>query len=220
MLLEKLRKEQLKLAKLVIIEDKFSNIDTVGGCDQAFFDNKIISAIVICDYKTMNVLEKQYSVVKARVPYIPGYLSYREGPAIIKTYKKLKKRPDILLFDSNGILHKLRIGMASHVGVLLDQVTTGVAKHLLCGKVKGKRIFVNDEMRGFILKTKKSYRPLYVSPGHKVSLKTSLKIVKHCLRNHKLPEPLRFAHLYANEVKEKYESSKIKGNIQIGKFKK
>ena len=200
--LEKLRKEQLELAKKVTVTDQFKKpINTMAGFDQAFFDDKIVSAAVILDFKNMKIIEKNHAVVKAKMPYVPGFLSYREGPGIIKAYKKLKNKPNILMIDANGILHPKRIGMASHIGVLLGKPAIGIAKNLLCGKIKNNKIYFDGELRGFVFQSKKKCRPIFISPGHKVSLKTSLEIIKKSVRNHKLPEPLRIAHLYANEVK-------------------
>lgn len=199
--LSELKKEQLKLAKKVIIEDKvdIKEIKLIGGCDQAFFNDKIISSIIILN-KKLALIEKKYSVSKINFPYIPGFLSYREVPSVIKTYKKLKYKPDILLCDFNGILHPRGIGAASHLGVLLDICTIGVAKNLLCGKIKNDYIYLNNEKIGYQLKTGK-FKPIYISPGNKISLKTSVEIVKKLIIKNRLPEPLKLAHLYANEVK-------------------
>lgn len=199
--LSKLKKEQLKLAKKVIIEDKvdIKELKLIGGCDQAFFDDKIISSIIILN-KELDIIEKKYSISKINFPYIPGFLSYREVPSVIKTYKKLKYKPDILLCDFNGILHPIGIGAASHLGVLLDTCTIGVAKSLLCGKIKGDYVFINNKKVGYQLKTDK-FKPIYISPGNKISLKTSIEIVKKLIIKNRLPEPIRLAHLYANEAK-------------------
>lgn len=203
--LEKLGKEQSRLAKRVVLKDEFKKpVKTIAGFDQAFFDEKIVSVAITFDFENMQIIEKQHVVVKAEIPYVPGFLSYREGPGIMEVYRKLKKKPNILMIDANGILHPKRIGMASHVGVLLNKATIGVAKSLLCGGVKNDRIYFNNELRGFVLHTKKKCKPIFISPGNKISLRTSLEIVKKCIRNYKLPEPLRLAHLYANEVKRKY----------------
>lgn len=202
--LAKLKEEQLKLAKKVILEDsiKINKIEKIGGCDQAFFKDKIISVIIIFRYPSLEIIEKKYSIVKEKFPYIPGYLSYREVPSIIKTYKKLKNKADVLLCDFNGILHPRKIGAASHLGVLLGICTIGVAKGLLCGKVKKNYVYLGKEKVGYELK-RGNFKPIYVSPGNKISLKTSIKIVKRLIKKNKLPEPLRLAHLYANEMKRK-----------------
>lgn len=202
---KRFKEEQLKLAKKVITKDDFDKIELVGGVDQAFIDKRrIISAVVVCDYKTMDIVEKKYAIVEVKVPYIPGYLSYREAPAIVETVNELEQKPDILMVDGHGISHPRRIGLASHVGLLLDIPTIGVAKRLLCGEVKNGKVYVNNEVRGIELKTKEFARPIYISPGHRISLKTAVEIVKKCVRlPHKLPEPLYLAHMYANKIKKK-----------------
>lgn len=198
----KLKEEQLKLAEKVITTDSFDKIKTIGGVDQAFFDDKIVSSIVVCDYKTMEIIEKKYAISDVTMPYIPGYLSYREAPVIVEAYNKLETKPDILIVDGNGILHPRRIGLASHVGILLDQVTIGIAKNLLLGELSGDKIIVDKEIRAVQLQTRSFSKPIFISPGHRISLKTSVEIVKKCLREpHKLPEPLYFAHKYANKIK-------------------
>ncbi|MCD6403306.1 MAG: endonuclease V [Candidatus Aenigmarchaeota archaeon] len=200
-LISSLLKSQLMMKKRIVLEDSFDKLTTVGGVDQAFLNDKIISSIVVCDFKTLRVVEKVSSISTAKFPYIPGFLSFREGPTIVKAFKKLKTKPDVLLVDGNGILHPRFIGLASHVGVVLDIPTVGVAKSLLTGIVKNCIVYIDNKPVGFQLYTKKGCNPIYVSPGHRVSLETSLEIVKRCLKGHKLPEPLRLAHLEANRTK-------------------
>jgi len=199
----KLKEEQLKLAKKVITTDSFEKIKTIAGVDQAFFGKKTVSAIVVCDYKTKKVLEKKYAIADVTMPYVPCYLSYREAPVIVEAYTKLENRPDILIVDGNGILHPRRIGLASHVGILLDQATIGIAKNLLLGEISGNNIIVDKEIRAVKLKTKEFSKPVFVSPGHRISLKTSVEIVKNCIEeNHKLPEPVHLAHRFANKIRD------------------
>jgi len=204
MRMEEFKKEQIELARKIILEDRFSKINTIAGVDQAFINNRIISAIVVCDTERMKIIEKEYAIVNAPFEYIPGLLSFREGPAIVDVFGKLKRKPDILLVDGHGIAHMRKFGLASYVGLNLDQPTIGVAKNLLDGEIIKEKIYINREIRGYELKTKKGCKPIYVSPGHRVSLSSSLEIVRNCLREHKLPEPLFLAHRYANEVREKY----------------
>lgn len=197
----KFKEEQLKLAKEVILRDSFSKVKLIGGCDQAFIDDDVISGVVVCD-KDMEIVEKKYAVLNAQIPYVPGFLFYREGPAIIAAFNKLKQKPDVLMVDGNGILHPCRIGMASHVGVVLNMATIGSTKNLMCGNVREGKVYVEKEIRGFELKTREYANPIYVSPGHKISLGKSLDIVKGSLKPpHKLPEPLHLAHRYVNEVR-------------------
>lgn len=199
-----LEKEQLRLAKKVVVKDDFDEIKLIGGCDQAFTDNKVISAVVVLDYQTLKVVEKKHAVVEAPIQYIPGFLSYRESPAVTEAVSKLKQKPDLLMVDANGILHPRRIGMASHLGILLDTPTIGVAKKLLMGEEKDGRIYVEGEPRAVALKTKEHAKPIYISPGHRVSIRTAAEIAKRCVvEKHKLPEPLHEAHKHSNKVREK-----------------
>ena len=206
--IRKLEEEQIKLAKKVIVKDDFEKTERIAGVDQAFANGNVISGIVVCSYKDLNLIEKKYAVVKAKFPYISGFLSYRESPAIIEAFNQLENKPDILIVDGNGILHPRRIGMASHLGILLDIPTIGVAKRLIAGEVREGTVYIEKEARGYELATREHSKPLYVSPGYKVSLKTSLEIVKKCIKfPHKLPEPLYLAHRYANKIKENLEKS-------------
>ena len=203
----KLKEDQLKLAKKVVVKDEFEKKEFIGGVDQAFLDNKVISAIVVCEFPSMKIIEKKHAIVEAAMPYIPGFLSFREAPAIIEAFNLLEQRPDILLVDGNGILHPRKIGLASHVGISLNVPTIGVAKNLLCGQIKpDKKITYQDDVIGMELVTREFAKPLYISPGHKVCLRTALKTVKECMREpHKLPEPLHHAHRYSKEVRREME---------------
>ena len=209
--LNKLKLEQEKLAKKVLLKDSFEKLELIGGVDQSYHDDIVISAIAICNFETMQVLEQVFSTAKAAISYVPGYLSYREGNAIANAFAKLNVKPDVLIFDGNGILHPKMLGVASHIGVLEDIPTIGVAKQLLLGEMKANKIYVDKELRGESLITRDHARPIYVSPGNKITLKTSLEIVKKCMRfPHKLPEPLHLAHKYANEIKGKIMKGEIK----------
>ncbi|MCH8067504.1 MAG: endonuclease V [Nanoarchaeota archaeon] len=199
---EALKKEQIKIAKKVITTDSFEKIKTIGGADQAYIGNKVISAIAVCDYTSLKLIEEKHAVVNAKVPYKSGFLFYRDSPAVMEAFNNLENKPDVLIVKANGILHPRRIGMASHLGILLDIATIGVTKDLMLGEVREKTIYVEKEARGYELITREHARPIYISPGNKISLKTSLEIVKNSLRQpHKLPEPLHLAHKYGNKVR-------------------
>ena len=213
--LNKLINEQLKLAEKVIINDTFESQKTVGGADQSFEGESIISAIVVCDSKTLKVIEKCYAIAKAKMPYIAGFLAYREGPAIAEAFAKLEYKPDIMIFDGSGILHPRRCGLASHMGVLLDVPSIGVAKEISLGEINGKIIYVDKEARAEAVITKEHARPLYISPGHRISLHKSVELVKGVIAPpHKLPEPLHLAHRYANEIRDKLKGGELKTDIQ------
>ena len=198
-----LKKEQLKLAKKVSTVDSIKNIKTVAGADQAYADGKVISAIAVCDYKSMRLIENKHAVVEAKIPYKSGFLFYKDGPAIMEAFNKLENKPDVLIVEANGILHPRRIGMASHVGILLDIPTIGVTKTLMLGQMRENTIYVDKEARGYGLITREHANPIYISPGHNISLKTSLGGIKKCIKlPHKLPEPLHLARKHGNKIRE------------------
>ncbi|MBI4738787.1 endonuclease V [Candidatus Woesearchaeota archaeon] len=204
MRINELKKEQIRLAKKVITKDEFSEIKRIAGCDQAFIGNQVISAVVVLSFPALEIIEKKYGVADAPIPYVPGFRGYREAPAVVEAFRKLKEKPDVLLCDAHGILHERRIGMASHLGILLDVPTIGVSTNLLVGEVRDEKIYVENELRGMLLKTKEYAKPIYVSSGHRVSLKSAVEIVQKCLIGHKLPEPIHQAHKFVNRLQEQF----------------
>ncbi len=198
----KLKEDQLKLARKIITKDAFEKLELVAGVDQAIKGENLISVVVVCEEKTIKEMEKVSAEKKAPMPYVPGYLSYREGPVIVESYLKLKQKPDVLMVDGNGILHPRRFGMACHIGLLLDIPTIGISKKLLCGDMDSDgKIIVDKEVVGQEILTKEHGKPIYVSPGHRISLKTAVEIVRKSVRPpHKLPEPLHLAHKYAKHL--------------------
>lgn len=201
---EKYVRIQEGLRKRVLVKDQLpQRIRTVAGVDQSFRGKKVISCIVVLGYPDMRPIEKKFAVLEVDFPYIPGLLTFREGPSILKAYKKLKNKPDILLIDGHGIAHPRGIGIASHIGVVLDKPTIGVAKSRLIGEYEipervgeYKELGYNEKVVGFVLKSKENCKPLFISPGHRISLKKSLEVVKNCIKDHKLPEPTRLADMY------------------------
>ena len=219
---EELYRIQEEIASKAVIVDKLNpKLKLIAGADQAFFydskaenkseEEKIISAVVVLEYPSLKLITYSHSVMPVDFPYIPGLLSFREAPAIITAFRALKIKPDLLVIDGGGINHPRFAGLATHVGVILNMATIGVTKNILCGtgelpdeegdaciiKYKGKEI-------AYYLKSRKGSRPIIVAPGHKVSLATSLMLIKNCIRKHKLPEPTRIAHLCANKIKKRY----------------
>lgn len=213
--LERLIQEQTKLAKEVSLKDGFKSIKRIAGFDLAFSGKNIFCAGVVLDYETLDLIERGFVRTKEIFPYIPTFLSYREFPAILKAYMRLKKKPDLILLDGQGICHPRGLGLASHVGVFLNKPAIGVAKSRLCGEFrdpkpgKPEKILFKKKQVGWVFRDKK-FKPIFISPGHRVSLSGSLKIALACLKNHRIPEPLRLAHLYANEAKVKHASRKTR----------
>lgn len=215
--LNKLMKVQIKIASKVKLEDTFQKpIENVTGCDLAYFEESAVAAAVTVNYKTLQIMEKKVIVERAVFPYIPTFLSFREGPAIIKLVKGLKIKPDALMLDSHGVMHPLFCGCASYIGVIINKPTIGVAKSKLCGNYIQKLnkigewapIKFHGRVVGAALLSKKCSNPIYVSVGHMVNLETAVRIVKHFLLRHKIPEPLRLAHNFANKMKREIVAGK------------
>ena len=218
---------QEEIASQAVIKDTLSlgELTLIAGVDQAFLyqskaqnglkAEKIISALVVLEYPSLKLVEHSYTVMPVDFPYIPGLLSFREAPVIINTYQTLNHKPDLLLIDGCGINHPRFAGLATYVGVILDIATIGVAKNLLCGTgnvphTEGEACMITYQERevGYYLKSKKDSKPIIIAPGHNISLNTSLELIRTCIRQHKLPEPLRIAHLYANKVKQNLADQK------------
>jgi deoxyribonuclease V len=212
---EELYRIQEEIASRAVIADEINLIElkSIAGTDQTFFygskaGEKIISAIVMLEYPSMRFISHSYSVMPVDFPYISGLLSFREAPAIINAFHALKNKPDLLVINRCGINHPRFAGLATYVGVILNVATIGVTKSILCGSGEVPReegdacvIKYQDKEVGYYLKSKKGCKPIIVAPGHKVSLETSLAIIKSCIRNHKLPEPTRIVHLCAKKLK-------------------
>jgi len=200
--LKKLRKEQIELSKKVVLKDSFTKIETVAGIDIAYPKNefeKACGACIVMDYKTKEVAEEKTVFNKTGFPYISTYLTYRELPIIKNLISRLKTKPTVFMFDGNGILHPYGIGLASHIGVVLDIASIGVAKSLLYGEIKDDIVTIENKKRGIVFfSSNKVKKPIYISPGNKISFETSFKIVKN-LSSFKIPEPLRQAHILANK---------------------
>jgi deoxyribonuclease V len=162
-------------------------------------------AVVVLNYPKLDIIEVQVAEARITFPYIPGLLSFRECPLILAACEKLDNAPDIILIDGQGIAHPRRLGLASHVGLMLDLTTIGCAKSILCGEHRPvgegagsyAELLDKSEVIGAALRTKSGVKPVYVSVGHKVDLASALQWVTLCCRGYRLPEPTRLAHLAA-----------------------
>ncbi len=195
---------QKELKNKTVLIDDFSNIEFVAGVDVGFekSSNTGKAAVVVLRLSNLEVVETAISRSHITFPYIPGLLSFREIPCILRALNKLKITPDILLCDGQGIAHPRRMGVACHLGVITNIPAIGVAKTRLVGQhekvpnQKGKwcQLKEKDEKIGAVLRTRKNVKPLYISPGHRISLETSIKIVMQCITKYRLPETTRQAH--------------------------
>ena len=209
---------QLRLSKRLIFEDELPEaVEYVAGVDVAYLEGASVCAAVVLDTKTLSQVEAQVTAVKTRFPYIPTLLSFREIPPAVSAIRMLQTEPDVFVVDGQGFAHPYGLGFASHLGLILDKPTVGVAKSLLCGEVEqtGKdgwaSLRYKGEVVGAEVVTKQGTKPVYVSVGHRISLKRAIEIVRECLGKYRLPEPIRRAHMLANDEKRRLQS--IQSNI-------
>jgi deoxyribonuclease V len=180
----------------------------IAGVDAAFTRDRVIGVACLYMYPELVLLAEAFAIMKCPFPYIPGFLSFREGPAIVEAINKFKDKPDITIFDGQGIAHPKGLGIASHVGVLLNIPTIGCAKSRLTGEYRepGPRKGTSSPLRfngrtvGAILRTRDNVKPVFVSPGHLVDLKSSIGIVLGCISRFRIPEPLRRADFLSKQM--------------------
>ena len=201
------REMQERDKKLVLIEPLHKEPEYVAGVDAAFSEDRVYAAACLYCYPQLTLLEQAATDKHLVFPYVPGYLLFREGPAIIAALKKLKRKPDVILIDGQGIAHPRGIGSASHLGVLLDIPTIGCAKTKLLGKYRdpGERkgnwteLQFDGRIVGAVLRTRDRVRPLFLSPGHRIDLHDAIRIVLGCIGRYRIPEPLRGADMLSKK---------------------
>ncbi|MBI5148103.1 endonuclease V [Candidatus Pacearchaeota archaeon] len=212
----KLEAEQIRLAKTIKLKDSidFELVERIAGCSNSYFNNHIVSAIVVLN-SDLEIVEQKYSEEKMRFPYIPGFRAYRELPAMVSCFHKLEERPDVVFIAGHGASHP-RLGLASHFSLLTGIPTIGIAHELLEGQVRDKKIYLNGKIVGEELLTKEGSRPIYVSPGNMISLNTAVKLVNKLIKTpHKLPEPLIQARKYAKKIVDELggKGEKLRNNL-------
>jgi deoxyribonuclease V len=203
---------QLRLSQRLIFKDTLpETVDYVAGVDIAYLEDISVCAVVVLDAGTLSQVEVQVAHTKTRFPYVPTLLSFREIPPAYSAIKKLHTEPDVFMVDGQGFAHPYGLGFASHLGLILDKPTVGVAKSLLCGNVEQSAedgwapLTYKGKIIGTEVVTKQGTKPVYVSVGHRVSLKRATEIVLACTGKYRLPEPIRRAHIAAGEEKRKLQ---------------
>jgi deoxyribonuclease V len=203
---------QKELSKKVIKSREVGHLKTVAGADLSVMtsERKLICGIILFSYPDLAEIERVYSVCDEIFPYIPGLLAFREGPAIIETFEKLKRKPDLLILDGQGIAHPRGFGIACHVGVLLDVPSMGIAKKKLYGNYeepgdkRGSWMPLRSkegEVIGSVLRTRDGKKPVFISLGHKIDTDSAREIALSCALEYRIPEPTRRADMYVAELK-------------------
>lgn len=199
---------QKELRSRIILQERNFPLNMIAGADISFnkFSTTVYAGIIILRFPELQPIA--HCLVKKEVlfPYVPGYLAFREVPALMDAWNLLPYKPDLLVVDGHGIAHPRRMGIAAHFGVLADTPTIGCAKKVLWGRYtepahsRGSHtpLMDKEEEIGAVLRTKDGVKPIYVSPGNKMDVPGSLSVITQCIGRYRLPEPTRMAHNAVN----------------------
>ena len=213
-------REQERLCERVILEDQFGPIRYVAGADLAFdpATDVAVAGVIVYRFPELVEVERRWAQRKLRFPYVPGLLSFREGPALLAAFARLRTEPDLILIDGHGRAHPRLFGIASHIGVLLDKPTIGCAKSLLVGEHQepGRKagstasLWFKGERVGEVLRTRDGVKPIYVTTGHRVALDSAVELVKRCADGFRIPRPTREADHFVRDLRRSYQERQAK----------
>lgn len=202
---------QRELAARVVTNVPLAVCERIAGADVSYnrFSSTFYAGIVVVRLADGEVIERRGAVAESPFPYVPGLLSFREAPALLEAFAKVESRPDAVMCDGQGLAHPRRFGIACHLGLWLEVPTIGCAKSHLAGKYdepgpeagSTSPLTLGREVVGEVVRTKTKTRPLFVSPGHRIDVTSSVRWVLAACRGYRLPEPTRQAHLYVNELR-------------------
>jgi len=209
---------QENLRELVEGQDRFGEIRYVAGADMAFDPETEVAfaGVIVYRFPGLEEVERRMARRKLHFPYVPGLLSFREGPVLLAAFARLRTEPDLILIDGHGRAHPRRFGIACHMGILFDKPTIGCAKSRLVGEhpepgaTAGSTapLMVEGERLGVVLRTRDRVRPIYVTTGHRVSLDSAVALVRQCLDGFRLPKPTREADHYVRDLRRAYQASR------------
>ncbi|ABR31407.1 endonuclease V [Thermosipho melanesiensis] len=208
---EKAIELQKLLSKKLTFKPLSKEINLVAGVDLSFVKDYGLAVIVILD-KNMELIKVYHHIEKITFPYIPGLLAFREGPIFLKAWKKVNHNVDVVFFDGHGISHPRSMGIASHMGLWIEQPTIGIAKKILFGnyvepenkKFSFTYITYKNQKIGIVLRSRENVKPIFISPGNLITLDESLELTKQFITKYKLPEPTRLAHKYSQLLKKQF----------------
>ena len=202
---------QEKLRPKIVIRPIPAPVKMVAGADVSYdkATDRVFAAVILMTLPRLEIIEMQTCVDKAAFPYIPGLLTFREAPPLLRAFAKIKNEPDVVIIDGQGIAHMRGIGIASHIGLSLRVPTVGCAKSRLVGEhndvehIRGRRVPLRYDGRvvGSVLCTRDGTKPLYVSPGHLADIPSSVRLILRCTRGYRVPEPIRAAHYLVNQLR-------------------
>jgi len=206
---------QKRLRRDLIRTGSPEHVRLVAGADVSYNrgSDRFIAGVVVLSFPELETVEEVSAVATVTFPYIPGLLTFREGPVMVEAFRKLKHRPDLVLFDGQGVAHPRGMGLAAHMGLIIDLPAIGCAKSRLCGEHRepgieagsAERLVYKDRLIGKVVRTRRGVKPVFVSVGHRIGLAAAVRWVLKCCRGVRLPEPTRRAHQLVNRVRTDHE---------------
>lgn len=202
---------QLELRHRLDVAERDLSLRLVGGADISLnrYSKTIYAGIILLSFPDLQPMGWSLVKTETHFPYVPGYLAFREVPALVKAWEALAVKPDVLVVDGHGIAHPRRLGIAAHFGVKTGQPSMGCAKKILTGRYEPPGLLVGAssplmagvEQIGFAFRSKTRVAPVFVSPGHLVGMRNSLEIIRQCVGKYRIPEPTRLAHELVNRFR-------------------
>jgi deoxyribonuclease V len=202
---------QTALSKHIVLQKLEAIPRFIGGADVSFNRNAttIYAGIIVLKFPELVEVARCAVISETTFPYVPGLLSFREVPALLKAWSGLKIKPEVMVLDGQGIAHPRRMGIASHFGLLTGVPSIGCAKSMLTGKYEAPErnagshawVMAGAEKIGIALRSKSGSKPIFISPGYKITLEESVQLMKSCLTTYRIPAPTRLAHLMVNKAR-------------------
>ncbi len=207
---------QDNLSHFIEVKSTKKDYRLIAGADTAYSkkDSSVFAAIVVMRFPELVTVDRARAQSMVTFPFQPGFFVFREGPVLIKALQRLQVTPDVIMFDANGVAHEKGIGMASHLGLMLDTPTIGCAKKRLVGEFEEpdntlnatKPLLYKGKQVGTVIRTRVDVKPLIVSVGHKIDLESAVELIASTTRGYRLPEPMRVAHILSNKMRRNYDS--------------
>lgn len=214
---------QQELRKQINIRPLDKPVNIIAGADISFNKNSdiVYAGIVVFTYPELQIINQATAISKTTVPYISGLLAFREVPALLDAWNNLQTKPDLLVLDGQGIAHERRMGIATHFGLIANIPTIGSAKKRLSGRYEEpdnepfaqSPMYDKSELIGIALRSKRNCKPIFISPGNKVSMDESVSIIKNCLRGYRIPEVTRQAHNLVNKIRIEAGHNNLQTNL-------
>lgn len=211
---------QEKLRRNISLINSIRKVRSVAGADVSYSrrGGEGIAAMVVFSYPDLDLMDEAFAKGEVSFPYIPGLLSFREAPLLIEAFQRLQCIPDVILYDGQGIAHPRSLGLASHMGLLLELPSVGCAKKKLVGDFEEvgvqpgstTPIKIEGKIIGAVIRTRRGVKPVFVSPGHLIDLESSIELVLKTCRGFRLPEPIRRAHLMVKRIRSRGTTSSMR----------